>query len=142
MDSPPVETWLVGTWLLVAQHSHYPDGRQEPSRGENPSGILMYDRAGNMAVQLLRTDKRAGEYTDLTALETAMRGFLAYYGRYTVDAEQQIIHHHIAGSSYPGYRGSTQIRRYTLAGDTLTLTAQSTFDDSTRVIVWRRAGSF
>jgi hypothetical protein len=136
VDSP-----FIGTWLLVSQHSCYSDGRQEPSRGENPAGILMYDRAGNMAVHLMRTDARAGDHTDLSSLETAMQGFLAYFGRYEVDEEQQIVRHHITGASYPAYRGTTQIRRYTFDGDTLTLEAQSPFDASTRVLVWRRAAS-
>ena len=137
MDSP-----FPGTWLLVSQHSLYPDGRREPSRGENPAGILMYDLAGNMAVQLARTDARAGEFTDLSSLETAMQGSLAYFGRYEVDAAHGIVYHHIVGASYPAYCNTTQTRRYTFAGDTLTLEARSAFDDSTRILVWRRAGSF
>lgn len=137
MNSP-----FVGTWLLVSQHSLYPDGRREPSRGEGAVGILMYDAAGNMAVQLARTDSRAGEFTDLSSLATAMQGFLAYHGRYTVDVAQGIIRHHITGASYAAYCGTIQERHYTLAGDTLTLMARSSFDDSTRVLVWRRAGAF
>jgi hypothetical protein len=130
----------VGTWLLVSQYSFYPGGRREPSRGDQPAGILMYDRASNMAVQLMRTDEHAHKYSDLLALETAMQGFLAYFGRYEVDEAQQVVRHHISGASHPAYRGTTQIRRYSFAGDTLTLEAASAFDDSTRVLVWRRAG--
>ena len=133
---------FVGTWLLVSQHSVYPDGTTRPSRGENAAGILMYDRGGNMAVQLMRTDEHATEYTDLSTLKTAMQGFLAYYGRYEVDEEAQIVRHYVIGSSYFDYRGSTQIRRYTFEDDTLTLEAKSSFDDSTRVLIWRRAGTF
>lgn len=137
-----MDSTFIGTWLLVSQHSLYPDGRRQPSRGDQPAGILIYDRAGNMAVQLMRTDARAGEYTDLGALETAMEGFLAYFGRYEVDAARQIVRHRIIGASYPPYRGTIQIRRYTFGGDTLTLEAASPLDRSTRVLVWRRGGSF
>jgi hypothetical protein len=140
MDLP--DSPFVGTWLLVSQHSLHPGGRKVLSRGENPAGILMYDRDGNMAVQLVRTDDRARDYADLASFDTAMQGFHAYFGRYEVDEEQQVVRHHVTGSGYFDYRGTTQIRRYTFDGDTLTLEAKSSFDDTTRVLVWRRAGRF
>jgi hypothetical protein len=129
---------FVGTWMLVSQHSLYPDGTTKPSRGDNAEGIIMYDQAGNMAVQLMRTDEHATEYTDLSDLKTAMQGFLSYYGRYEVDEAQAIVHHHVIGSSYFGWRGTIQVRHYEFSGDTLILKAKSSFDDSTRLLVWRR----
>jgi hypothetical protein len=129
---------FVGTWRLVSQHSLYPDGTSKPSRGENPEGIIIYDAAGNMAVQLMRTDEQATEFTDLSELKTAMQGFLAYYGHYEVDENERIVRHRVTGSSYFGYRGTTQVRHYEFSGDTLTLKANSSFDDSIRLLVWRR----
>jgi hypothetical protein len=98
----------------------------------------MYDQAGNMAVQLMRTDEHATAYSDMADLQTAMQGFLAYYGRYEVDETEHIVRHHVSGASYFGYRGTTQIRHYEFSGDTLTLKAKSPFDESTRLLVWRR----
>jgi hypothetical protein len=98
----------------------------------------MYDAAGNMAVQLMRTDEHATEYTDLSDVKTAMQGFLAYYGRYEVDEAAGIVRHFVTGSSFFDFRGTTQIRHYEFSGDTLTLKAKSSFDDSTRLLVWRR----
>jgi hypothetical protein len=138
--TPPTPSPFVGTWRLVSQHSLYPDGSREPSRGEHADGIIIYDSAGNMAVQLMRTDEQATEYTDLSTMRTAMQGFLAYYGRYEVDEAAQIVRHYVTGSSYFGYRGTTQTRHYEFTGDTLTLRAKSSFDDSTRLLVWRRVG--
>ena len=129
---------FAGTWKLLSQHSLYPDGTSEPSRGNNAEGIIMYDQAGNMAVQLMRTDEHATEYTDLSHLKTAMQGFLAYYGRYEVDEEERIVRHFVTGASYFGFRGTIQTRHYEFSGDTLTLKAKSSFDDSTRLLVWRR----
>jgi hypothetical protein len=131
---------FVGTWRLLSQHSVYPDGRIEPSRGENAEGIIIYDAAGNVAVQLMRTDALAKEFTDMTELRTAMQGFLAYYGRYEVDEEAKLVRHFVTGSSYFDYRGIVLVRSYEFAGDTLTLKAQASFDDSTRLLVWRRIG--
>src|SRR5215213_4791985 len=111
-STPSTTSPFVGTWRLVSQHSLYPDGSSEPSRGEDADGIIMYDSAGNMAVQLMRTDEYAMEYTDLATMRTAMQGFLAYYGRYEVDEAAQIVRHFVTGSSYFGYRGTTQTRHY------------------------------
>jgi hypothetical protein len=130
---------FIGTWRLVSQDSLYHDGRSMPSRGENPAGMLIYDSAGNMAVQLMRTDEHTADYTDLASLDTALNGFLAYFGRYEVDAHQQVVKHHIEGASYAGWRGITQIREYEFLGDTLILRAASPVDNSMRVLVWRRA---
>lgn len=132
---------LVGTWLLVSQIASYPDGSVEATRGENPAGILMYDADGNMSVQLMRTDERAGEYTDLSDLKTAMEGYHAYFGRYEVDEARRLVKHHVVGSGYPGYRGTTQLRYYTLSGDTLTLRGEADESRPNRTMVWRRAGS-
>ena len=131
-------TPFVGSWRLVSQHSLYPDGRIEPSRGEKADGIIMYDAAGNMAVQLMRTDEHATDFTDLSDPKTAMQGFLAYYGRYEVDEAAGVVRHFVTGSSFFDYRGITLERVYKFEGDTLTLKAQSNFDDSTRLLVWRR----
>lgn len=136
MSSP-----LIGTWLLVSQYSSSPDGRLVENRGENPAGILMYDAAGNMAVQLMRTDARAPEYTDLSDLRTAMEGYHAYFGRYEVNEAQRMVRHYVVGSAYPGYRGTTQIRYYDLDGDTLTLHGEADPDRPARTMVWRRAGA-
>lgn len=129
---------FAGTWMLVSQHSLYADGATKPSRGDNAEGIIMYDHAGNMAVQLMRTDEHAAEYTDMMDLQSAMQGFLAYYGRYEVDEATQTVRHYVRGSSYFGFRDTVQLRHYEFSGDTLILKAQSSFDDSTRLLVWRR----
>lgn len=134
-DSPK----FVGTWKLISQYSHYPDGQVVASRGEDPAGILMYDAHGNMAVQLMRTDARTA-HTDLAQLATAMESFLAYFGTYEVDEAEQLVRHHVIGASYPSYRGSVQVRAYHFDGDILTLKATAPQDNSTRVIVWELMG--
>jgi hypothetical protein len=130
---------LVGTWLLVSQHTLMPDGTRVADRGEGAQGILMYDADGYMSVQLMRTDERAGEFTDLSDFRTAMEGYHAYFGRYEVDEAAGIVRHLVTGSAYMPYRGSTQVRGYSLDGDTLTLRSDSKVDGLTRLLVWQRA---
>jgi hypothetical protein len=129
---------FVGTWLLVSQHTIYPDGRVEITRGANPRGVLMYDALGNMSVHLMRTDSDAEHYTDMTSFEVAMEGYHAYFGTYTVSENEGIVRHTVLGAAYPPYRGSVQERHYAFDGDHLTLTVHAT-DGTQRVIAWVRA---
>jgi hypothetical protein len=93
---------------------------------------------------VMSLSKLAREFTDMTELRTAMQGFLAYYGRYEVDEPQDdkvgIVRHYVTGSSYFDYRGIVLVRHYEFDGDTLTLKAKASFDDSTRLLVWQRIG--
>lgn len=93
-----------------------------------------------MAVQLMRTDEHAAAYTDLTDLQTAMEGYLGYFGTYAVDETAGTITHYVAGASFVGYRDSVQHRAFAFSddGDSLQLTAQSPVDGSQRVLLWAR----
>jgi hypothetical protein len=129
---------FVGTWRLISQHTRLPDGTMTPSRGDAPSGVIMYDVYGNMAVQLMRTDNHVTEFTDLMLLETAMRGFHAYFGTYEVDEAEGVVRHHVIGAGYPDYRGTIQVRQFSFEGDTLTLQAPTPGEESMRVLLWQR----
>lgn len=130
---------FVGTWHLLDQYIHATDGSRTPNRGEAPRGILTYDAAGNMAVQLMRTDAQAEQYTDMNDLDTAMSGYIGYFGTYTVDPTRQLVYHQVTGASYVAYRGSRQTRlfQFTEAGNTLTLSAVGD-DGSQRILRWQR----
>ena len=128
---------FIGTWKLLSQHTLTPGGATAPTRGEHPAGVLMYDTHGNMAVQLMRTDARAGDYTDLAQLATAMEGYHAYFGTYEVDPALPIVRHRVIGCAYTAYIGTTQVRYYEFNADKLTLTVRAD-DGSRRVLVWQR----
>ena len=128
---------LIGTWLLVSQHTQYPDGRVVVTRGDAPRGVLMYDALGNMTVQLMRTDARAGDYTDLAQIRTAMEGYHAYFGTWDVDEAAGVVRHHVIGAAYAPYRGTTQIRYFALDDERLTLRVEA--ETETRLLVWQRA---
>jgi hypothetical protein len=49
----------------------------------------------------------------------AVHAYIAYFGRYTVDASRQTVTHHVEGSLSPDYVGTDQARPYILRGDTL-----------------------
>jgi hypothetical protein len=125
---------LIGTWRLIDQIETLSDGTQILPCGEHPLGLLMYAANGWMSVQLLRSERAAR--ADLAEFQTAMEEYLGYFGTFTVDPARAIITHHIVGCSYPAYSGTDQVRQYTLYGDTLTLTAQSTRGQ--RILTWQR----
>lgn len=131
---------LIGTWQLISQHTEYPDGRIEITRGMQPIGILMYDAQGNMSVQLLRTESIDQHHTDLTTFDTAMDEYHGYFGTYEVDEAEKTVYHNIIGAAFPLYRGTRQVRRFELDGDTLTLRSHATIkgDDTSRILVWQR----
>lgn len=134
-----IQQQFIGTWRLIDQQSFREGGTSAYPRGEEALGILMYDAAGNMQVQLARQGSAGG---DMSSFKTAMENFLAYFGTYTIDESAQTVTHHVVGSSYPGYVGTNQVRQFALDGDTLTLTAKGFGGDGeaeTRVLRWRRA---
>jgi hypothetical protein len=48
---------FVGTWKLVSFEELLPDGRVTYPYGEEPAGLLIYDAAGHMSVQVMRRDR-------------------------------------------------------------------------------------
>lgn len=132
------EQEFVGTWRLLSQMSQRADGTTYYPRGIGASGILMYDPYGNISVQLMRSGHDSGQFEDF---KHAMETYLAYYGTYRVDRKNGVVIHKVEGSSYPGYIGTEQVRRYNFNGDRLTLTAEGKGGDGeaeTRILVWQR----
>jgi hypothetical protein len=128
---------LIGTWRIISQHTQFPDGTIQETRGKNPTGLLIYDTQGNMSVQLMRTDEDSGKQYDLRKAETFIQEYHAYFGTYAIHEAKSEVHHHIIGAAFPDYRGTTQIRPFTLEGDTLTLRVFAA-DDTIRVLVWQK----
>ena len=68
MDSPSEIAWepknpLVGTWKLLSREDVTASGerRTEPILGSNPIAYLIYDAAGNFAVQFMKRDRESGQ---------------------------------------------------------------------------------
>jgi hypothetical protein len=49
----------------------------------------------------------------------AYTAYEAYFGTYTVDAEKQVVVHHVEGSLAPDYTDTDQPRHFKLEGDRL-----------------------
>ena len=71
---------------------------------------------------------------------TAIDGYYAYFGTWSVDALASTVTHHIVQSLYPGERGEDGVRHLSLEGDRLTLTAKAheMGEDHQRKLIWQR----
>lgn len=139
---------FVGTWKLVGFESSDPDSRTY--RGEKPFGLLVYDAAGNMAVQIA-PDRKRGPFTGPQAelfsgprptpdeAFDAIAGYAAYFGTYVVDERAQTVTHQRVANVNPGGLGDF-VRRYEFeTPDRLVLVPQERSDRRAIKLTWERA---
>ena len=135
---------IVGTWQLMKRTVSRADGTTivDPVLGEKPSGRLVYDPSGAMALQMMRTGRKDAISTPASPRDKsnprAILGYDSYFGRYTVDEKAGTVTHHVEGSLFPEDLGSDWVRPFTLEGDTLTLRLTSAADGVTRTLVFQR----
>jgi hypothetical protein len=129
---------FVGTWKLVSISSS-----ESRLFGERPMGILIYDAAGHVAVQIMRNPRPdmscAPGFPTAKEVQVAYKGYYAYYGTYDVDPEKRTITHHLEGSLRPGDVGKDFTRAYEISGNRMALTPID--DDQARdaCLTWERA---
>ena len=144
---------LVGGWSLASRVTTSSDGKvlADPGLAATPEGVLIYDRYGHVAAQL----SRQGRTVEMTADECreaakvkgtndtaqTILGYDAYFGTYTVNAEEGIVTHHLESALFPGDIGKDIKRRFSVLGDTLKISFNITLPDATpvtRTLVWAR----
>lgn len=116
-ETSEVAKRFVGTWRLVSMVNA--KGENDPLRGANPSGLIMYDAYGNMAVQIMPDRERPRyELNKATPEEAqaALLGYIAYFGTYSVDLVARTVIHHRQGNINAGGMGDF-VRRYEFVGD-------------------------
>ena len=111
---------FVGSWRLVS----IVGGDNPTNRGTTPTGIIMYDAHGNMAVQIV-PDRPRPTYTGTPTAEQAaerMRGYTAYFGTYTIDEKAGTVTHHRQGMLDAGVVDFVRAFELTPDGNRITLT--------------------
>ena len=146
----PLAEQLAGAWRLISVETIRPNGEVIfPFYGKHPEGLIIYDRSGWMSVQIVSDPKPAVPtassregFLKAPASEkaTAIDGYYAYFGTWTVDASGTTVTHHIQQSLDPGERGEEATRAASLKGNRLTLTAKTheMGEDHERKLVWER----
>jgi catechol 1,2-dioxygenase len=83
-----------------------------------------------MAVQISRKSRE--EVNDLSRLR---HDYLAYFGRYEIDTENQVVRHFVEGEIFPGDHPELLVRRYRFDGDLMWL---QPVDGTNRELLWQR----
>ena len=103
---------LVGTWRLLDIKGG--DGKMLPERGPRPTGLIYYDAAGNMAVQI-QPDRPRPKWSGRSATpeeaKESLIGYTAYFGTYKVDEKAGTVTHYRAGNITAG-APNVVVRRY------------------------------
>jgi hypothetical protein len=136
---------LVGSWLIVTADNIRPDGSRFQSLGPNPKGIMMFDANGWFSFQIAQPGRpkfASDNRLQGTAEENkaAVQGSLSYYGKYSVDEADRVLHLYIESSSYPNFDGIDNKRIITsLSEDKFTWYSPAGSIGTTAEVVWKRA---
>ena len=115
---------IIGRWKLVSIEDHTPNS---PRRELNPTGYIVYDGTGRVAVQITRrSDRKKFASEDIAQATTeekaaAFGSYAAYYGTYTINEAAGTITHHVEGSLNPNEVGRALVRYFKLSGNRITL---------------------
>jgi hypothetical protein len=137
-------TGLLGTWALIATEWRRADGRHANPFGEGATGILIYDAAGYMSAQIMRSDRPSVDPAQAgidSAMASATPGYVAYFGAFVVDEASGVVTHRVIGAAHPAWVGREFARRYSIEGDVLTLRDDLIAADGVAVdaaTTWRR----
>jgi hypothetical protein len=121
---------ILGTWRLVHSVIIHADGKKEYPLGEDAIGYICYSDTGIMAVQISR--KSRDEVKDASRFK---RDYLAYFGRYEIDTDRQVVRHFIEGQLFPGDHPAVVERKYRFDGDLMSLRPLDRIDQE---ILWQR----
>src|SRR5262245_41164237 len=109
---------ITGSWRLV---SVVGDSRIRPAHYDRPTGMIVYERSGRMAAQIVtRADRKpcvkgtaAGHLAERAA---ACDSYMAYFGTYMVDEAAGTVTHHLENALLPDLRGRKLVRYFEFQG--------------------------
>lgn len=148
LDRDSLSSQLPGTWQLESRIDVTASGerRPEPSLGEDPVALLIYDRSGHFAAQFMRRDRSVtvpdGPCGTLNN-SRAQGGYDAYFGTFTVDDDRGTVTQRLLGALSQENVGSVLTREMQVRGNTLVIELRTTSGDGvdvTRTLTWRRVG--
>jgi len=155
VKEPPVSDvsqQLIGTWEIVSYETRNSQGEMMTAPPWHyDRGTLIYDQTGRMAVQLVSNVRptfsgdlvQAVDRATPEELKTAVLGYLAYFGTYTIDEKEHTITHHVERSTN-NYAGTAQARSFEIKGNQLILTKLASLTQGAKQsqlssrIVWER----
>jgi hypothetical protein len=136
---------LVGTWKLVSASSTTSnEERSESPYGASPAGFLTYTADGRVTAIISYGGRKPLSFGGGMPEEQAeaFKTFLAYAGRYTLNADK--VTHHIEISSIQNYVGKNLVRSIKFQGDQIILVTPPTPVNGkvqTVELIWQRVPS-
>jgi hypothetical protein len=128
---------LLGAWHLVKYETFAADGSARP--GPYDAGMVVYEPSGQMTAHLLRKDRPTTAPATDADRSAAYQSYIGYFGPFTVDEKEGTVVHHVAGSSYPHWLGTDQVRYYVLAPDGKRLTLSTKMNGRiNQTLTWER----
>lgn len=136
-------TSLVGTWRLIAADKILPDGKKIADYGSTPRGIAIFTADGHYVVEVFRDERMkfaSGDKFKGTSDEykNAVLGNSCHFGTYSIDNVKGTITFKIERGTYPNWDQTTQVRSFTMQGDTLSWRVPATPDGSIPLSVFKR----
>jgi hypothetical protein len=144
-QTPPTPTHpIVGVWTLTAADVVKTDGTRTEDYGPSPHGLAVFTADGHYMIEIYRVarakfasgDKLRGtpeEYRDVAL------GNSCHFGTYAIDAAKGTIAFRIDSATFTNWDGTTQVRAFTLEGDTLSRRVPPRPDGAIPVSSFRRA---
>lgn len=144
----PLSATLPGTWQLLSRIDVTASGerRPEPSLGEDPHALLIYDRGGNFAAQFMRRDRSVDVPDGPSGARNNSRaqgGYDAYFGTYVIDDEKGTVTQRLTAALSREHVGTVLTREMKVEGDGLVIALDTNAADGTpvtRTLTWRRVG--
>jgi hypothetical protein len=104
------------------------DSKWQYRFGERPRGYFVYDATGHVHIQIMKVPPLApfpeAKLSDGTLPSpehslAAYAAYVAYFGTYTVEADERVVTHHVEGSLAPDFTDTNQPRPFKLDGERL-----------------------
>ena len=136
---------FYGFWAIDRFERQSLDGNDLPVE-QYADGYLAYMPSGQMAVQLMRPDRRRyeGPRPTATEAEAAMETYLSYFGPFSLQAGEEVVVHHRAGHLDPDQVGTDARRPFAFRDSQLVLQPPVSTDAEGRegqtTVFWNRLG--
>jgi hypothetical protein len=132
---------IIGTWRLTSIYNEE-KGTKTNNYGDNPLGLLMFDRSGNVLQFLQKPGvPKFAENNRLKGTDAenraALQSLTGGFGTYTVDGD--IVTISWVASSFPNRIGTQEKRTYKIDGDKLVTTNPTASSGGTAYATYTRA---
>jgi hypothetical protein len=130
-----VKRQLLGEWTLVKYEVFSDNGEARP--GNYDVARINYGER-EMSAHLMRTGGPKEAPATEPSRAAAYQRYLGYFGPYTIDTNARTVTHHVAGSSFPHWIGTDQVRHYAFTDSGLLTLSLKSGERVTQTLTWQR----